>query len=47
LLQAKNLAVGYGDTLVLRDINLQLRPASIMALVGHNGAGKTTLLCKR
>ena len=44
MLQVENLAVGYGDTLVLKDINLQLRPSSIMALVGHNGAGKTTLL---
>ena len=44
MLQVENLAVGYGEALVLEDINLQLRPSSIMALVGHNGAGKTTLL---
>ena len=44
MLQVENLTVGYGDNLVLQDINLQLRPSSIMALVGHNGAGKTTLL---
>jgi len=44
VLQVENLAVGYGDTLVLQDINLQLRPSSILALAGHNGAGKTTLL---
>jgi len=44
LLQVENLAVGYGDTLVLQGINLQLRPSSILALIGHNGAGKTTLL---
>jgi len=44
LLQVENLSAGYGDTLAVRDINLQLRPSSILALVGHNGAGKTTLL---
>ena len=44
MLQAENLAAGYGETLVLQDINLQLRPSSILALVGHNGSGKTTLL---
>jgi ATP-binding cassette subfamily B protein len=37
------------DRLVLEDVNLQLRPGSVVAIVGENGAGKTTLvklLCK-
>jgi branched-chain amino acid transport system ATP-binding protein len=29
---------------VLHDINLSVRPASVVALLGPNGAGKTTLV---
>jgi len=32
------------ETLVLRDINLHIRPSERIALVGLNGAGKTTLI---
>ncbi|HNS50979.1 MAG TPA: ABC transporter ATP-binding protein [Anaerolineae bacterium] len=32
------------DVLVLRDINLHIRPGERIALVGLNGAGKTTLI---
>src|SRR5207302_9428284 len=37
------------DSWVLRDVNLEFRAGSVVALVGENGAGKTTLvklLCK-
>jgi ATP-binding cassette, subfamily F, member 3 len=40
----ENLIVGYGDLLLLRDLNLTLRHASRTALIGPNGSGKTTLL---
>jgi branched-chain amino acid transport system ATP-binding protein len=44
VLRVEGLEAGYGDTPVLRGINLQVEQAEIVALVGSNGAGKTTLL---
>jgi ATP-binding cassette subfamily B protein len=32
------------ERLVLEDVNLQLDPGSVVAIVGENGAGKTTLI---
>ncbi len=32
------------DRLVLDDVNLQLEPGNVIAIVGENGAGKTTLV---
>jgi branched-chain amino acid transport system ATP-binding protein len=43
-LELVNVTAGYGRHTVLRDVNLVVRPGSIVALVGTNGAGKTTLL---
>jgi len=43
-LQIQNLSKFRGDQAVLRNLNLQLQPGEIFALVGLNGAGKTTLI---
>ncbi len=40
----ENLSVGYGELVLLRDLNLTLRHGSRTALIGPNGSGKTTLL---
>jgi urea transport system ATP-binding protein len=44
LLRVKGLDVNYGESQVLRDVNLELEPGTITALMGRNGVGKTTLL---
>ncbi len=43
-IQAANLAIHYGDTVALDDINFTLQPGRIHGLLGRNGSGKTTLL---
>ncbi len=43
--QFKNIAFGYKDEReILHDINLEVAPNQIMAIVGGTGAGKSTLL---
>lgn len=44
LLRIAGLNVAYGEMRVLRDINIDIQPTEIVAMVGSNGAGKTTLL---
>jgi branched-chain amino acid transport system ATP-binding protein len=38
------VSAGYGETVVLQDIALDLPPGGSLALLGRNGVGKTTLL---
>jgi ABC-type branched-subunit amino acid transport system ATPase component len=42
-LQLQGVSAGYGGMTVLRDIDLEIRPGEIVAVLGANGAGKTTL----
>ncbi len=44
VLRMCGVRAGYGDQLVLRDIDLTLREGEIVALIGRNGQGKSTLL---
>ncbi|MHB1652252.1 MAG: ABC transporter ATP-binding protein [Desulfitobacteriaceae bacterium] len=44
MLVIKDLTVGYGDTGVLWNVDLEVTEGEIVALIGVNGAGKTTLL---
>jgi urea transport system ATP-binding protein len=43
-LRVEHLHVAYGESLILRDVNLCLPPGQVVCLMGRNGAGKTTLL---
>jgi branched-chain amino acid transport system ATP-binding protein len=38
-----NVRAGYGETVVIDEISLNLRPGATLALLGRNGVGKTTL----
>jgi branched-chain amino acid transport system ATP-binding protein len=38
------VSAGYGDTMVLEAIALELPPGETLAVLGRNGVGKTTLL---
>ncbi len=44
MLTVRNLNVSYGESKVLFDIALGVRPGQVVACVGRNGAGKSTLL---
>lgn len=44
MLRIQNLHVSYGETLILRDVNLEIGPGEVVSLMGRNGVGKTTLL---
>jgi ABC-2 type transport system ATP-binding protein len=43
-LTVRNLSKGYGETEVLKGINLEVEEGEVFALLGPNGAGKTTLI---
>jgi len=43
-LSVRNLTAGYGGTVVLDGISLEVEAGGTLALLGRNGVGKTTLL---
>ncbi len=44
MLQLTNVVAGYGPTVCLKGVSLEVGPGEIVALLGANGAGKTTTL---
>jgi branched-chain amino acid transport system ATP-binding protein len=43
-LELDGLSAGYGETVVLENIVLTLRPGETLSIIGRNGVGKSTLL---
>jgi len=44
LVEIRNLTAGYGQNIVLREVNLSIQPFDFIGVIGPNGGGKTTLL---
>ena len=43
VIDADHLSKGYGEKLLIDDLNFRLPPGGIVGVIGANGAGKTTL----
>jgi energy-dependent translational throttle protein EttA len=41
--EASNISKGFGDRLLINNLNFKLPPGGIVGIIGPNGAGKTTL----
>ena len=44
MLELKDYKVSYGESCVIRNLNLKIKKGEIVALLGRNGMGKTTLM---
>ena len=43
-IKVKSLHFGYGKNIIIKDINLEIKPGSFISIIGPNGSGKSTLL---
>ena len=41
---ARQLEIGYGETLVVSDLDIHIRKGEITTIIGPNGSGKSTVL---
>ena len=42
-LEIRGLKSGYGDTLIIKGVDLTLHRGEVLGLIGESGAGKSTL----
>jgi branched-chain amino acid transport system ATP-binding protein len=43
-LHMRGVSAGYGETVVIEDVDLSLAPGECVSVIGRNGVGKSTLL---
>jgi len=43
-LELRRVSAGYGETVVIEDVDLNLAPGECISVIGRNGVGKSTLL---
>ncbi|MBI5843954.1 MAG: ATP-binding cassette domain-containing protein [Deltaproteobacteria bacterium] len=44
IIKVENLTAGYGETVILKDVNFTVERGEVVVLVGGSGCGKSTLL---
>ncbi|XID91792.1 urea ABC transporter ATP-binding subunit UrtE [Paenibacillaceae bacterium WGS1546] len=44
MLSVRQLEAGYGESVILRDVSLEVEPGQVVCLMGRNGVGKSTLV---
>ncbi|MCR8657598.1 urea ABC transporter ATP-binding subunit UrtE [Paenibacillus endoradicis] len=43
MLSVKQIESGYGESIILRDVSIEVKPGQVVCIMGRNGVGKTTL----
>jgi len=44
LLEAKNISLGFGESLVIKDLSFKVEKGKVISILGPNGSGKSTVL---